>query len=227
MVDANANRAREAARVLEDVARFALGDGALSRRCKEVRHGVRAALEALPIEGVRLLVERDTPGDVGTGIGVESEGARDGLGGVARAAGGRLGEALRVIEECAKTVEGGGACAALAERARYAGYEAEKRLVLALGTGRGRCGWRLCVLVTEGLCELGWERVVEEAIAGGADCVQLREKGLGDDELLGRAARCVELCRSGGAACVVNDRSDVAVAAGADGVQVGRGYMGV
>lgn len=230
VIDANANRAREAARVMEEAARFVVGDGALSRACKEVRHGVRGAVEALPVDALRLIAHRDTPGDVGTGIGTAAEGERAGVRGVVAAAGKRLGEALRSIEEYAKTIEGGGACARLAERARYAGYDAERRLMLALGGGRvgdGGDGWRVCVLVTEALCVLPWEEVVERAVAGGAACVQLREKGLEGGELVERARRCVAICRAGGAACVVNDRADVALAAGADGVHVGQGDMGV
>ena len=40
-MDANANRAREALRVLEDAARFALDDADLSARLKAIRHGLQ------------------------------------------------------------------------------------------------------------------------------------------------------------------------------------------
>ncbi len=60
------------------------------------------------------------------------------------------------------------------------------------------------------------------AVAGGARVVQLRDKRRSDRELLPIARAMAELCRSGGALFVVDDRCDLAVAAGADGVHVGR-----
>jgi thiamine-phosphate pyrophosphorylase len=64
--------------------------------------------------------------------------------------------------------------------------------------------------------------VVPEAIAGGVDVVQLREKAASDDELLAAARSLRALCDEHGALFVVNDRADIAVAAGADGVHVGQ-----
>ncbi len=66
---------------------------------------------------------------------------------------------------------------------------------------------------------------IEEAIAGGADVVQLREKDMSTLEmiLLGQALR--ELTRRHGVLFVVNDRVDVALAVEADGVHVGQADM--
>lgn len=66
------------------------------------------------------------------------------------------------------------------------------------------------------------EQVLPAAIAGGVDIVQLREKQLAGDALLVAARRVVELCAEHGALSVVNDRPDVALAVGADGVHVGQ-----
>ena len=97
MMDANANRAREALRVLEDVARFALDDAGLSGELKAMRHELAAALAALPMG--EAMLARDTEGDVGTAIKTEAELVRPTLGAVATAAAKRLSEALRSIEE--------------------------------------------------------------------------------------------------------------------------------
>src|SRR5512144_998004 len=66
---------------------------------------------------------------------------------------------------------------------------------------------------------------IEEAIAGGADVVQLREKDMSTREmiLLGQALR--DLTRRHGVLFVVNDRVDVALAVDADGVHVGQDDM--
>src|SRR5439155_13675705 len=62
----------------------------------------------------------------------------------------------------------------------------------------------------------------EQAILGGADCLQLREKELPDGELLSRAGQLVGLCREHGVISLINDRPDIALIAGADGVHVGQ-----
>src|SRR5688572_30366906 len=100
MLDANANRAREALRVLEDYARFALDHDELSARLKELRHELTMVLKEHVAEAI---LHRDTPGDVGTDHKTVGEGRREDLAAVVTAAGKRLAEALRVIEEVLKT----------------------------------------------------------------------------------------------------------------------------
>jgi thiamine-phosphate pyrophosphorylase len=222
ILDANLNRAREALRVMEDVARFTLNDALLSERLKSLRHRLREAL--VPIDRGLLLAWRDTEGDVGTAIEALGEYGRDGVRGVTFAAGSRLTEALRTIEEAAKGL-GHTTVAREVEAIRYAAYTAESELGLALGSSARR-QWRLCVLITESLCKYHpWDRVAQEAIGGGADCLQLREKTLESGELVRRARRLVELARGRGVSVIVNDRPDVALAAGADGVHLGQEDM--
>lgn len=62
--------------------------------------------------------------------------------------------------------------------------------------------------------------VVEAALAGGADAVQLREKDLGAHDLYELAMALRPLCSRFGAKLLVNDRIDVARAVGADGVHL-------
>ena len=47
MIDANLNRAREAIRTLEDVARFAWNDRAIAEEAKSLRHALQAAVAAI------------------------------------------------------------------------------------------------------------------------------------------------------------------------------------
>ena len=61
--------------------------------------------------------------------------------------------------------------------------------------------------------------VVEECLAAGLRAVQLREKDMPVRELYGVAEMLRESTRRHGAALIVNDRMDVALAVGADGVQ--------
>ena len=53
-------------------------------------------------------------------------------------------------------------------------------------------------------------------------CIHLREKQLPDGELLRRARIVAQKCRQARALFIVNDRADVALLAGADGVHVGQ-----
>ncbi len=241
IIDANANRAREALRVMEDAARFLLDDETLARPLKELRHALSQALAALPGGGASELAARDTPADVGTAITTPSEGVRPDTHAIVIAAGKRLGEALRSIEEYAKLVEADAArtgkpikqtptVAARVETLRYHAYELEGRLVLALGTGRAT-QWKLCVIITESLCvHYNWLTVAHAAINAGADCVQLREKTPDSADLLARARLLVKLAREESAhpvSVIINDRPDIALLAGADGVHVGQNDLSV
>jgi len=222
ILDANANRAREALRVMEEAARFLLDEQALTETAKSLRHDLAAALASVP----GLEAARDTPGDVGTAITAESEVARASTGEVVTTAGKRLSEALRAMEEYAKTlpaVEAGETpLAATLERLRYRGYDLEHRLTLALGSGRAR-QWRLCVLLSEALCaHWDWLTVARECLEAGADCLQLREKELEAGPLLERARALVELAHPAGASVIINDRPDVALLSGADGLHLGQ-----
>ena len=66
------------------------------------------------------------------------------------------------------------------------------------------------------------EHALREALAGGVDVLQLREKDAPDDEILAAAATFRALCDEHGALFVLNDRPDLAAAAGADGVHLGQ-----
>lgn len=221
VIDANANRAREALRVMEDIARLTLDDRSLCARIKTVRHGLRSALSAVPGGVTVLIAQRDSAADVGRDVSTRAEMQRTGVRDVALAATRRLTEALRVIEEGLKVVTGAGGSV---DRLRYEAYEVERSLILALGVGRERCGrWVLCVLVTERRCREGaWERVAQGALEGGAECLQLREPEMQGRALVARARRLVAMAREFGAEVVVNDRVDAALAAGAAGVHLGQ-----
>jgi len=66
------------------------------------------------------------------------------------------------------------------------------------------------------------EHVLPLALHGGVDMVQLRDKELDDEPLLDVAARFRAACREADALFWLNDRPDLALAAGADGVHVGQ-----
>ncbi len=83
--------------------------------------------------------------------------------------------------------------------------------------------WRLYVIIDGAACA-GRDpaRVAEQAIRGGADVLQLRHKAAPTAELLRQARRLLALTRPAGIPLIVNDRVDVALACGADGVHLGQ-----
>jgi thiamine-phosphate pyrophosphorylase len=223
ILDANINRAREALRVVEDYARFALDDADAAEAAKRSRHALQEIVAALGAG--ELLAARDIVGDVGRGVKTAAELQRSEPADVVRAALARLSEAARGLGEYGKLVSE--PAAAVAEALRYAAYELEQRIVLR-GERRARFrALRLYVLVTEQLCRKHWLETAEAAIHGGAGCLQLREKDLGDAELLRRARELRELTARYGVLLAINNRPDIAKLAGADIVHLGQEDLSV
>jgi thiamine-phosphate pyrophosphorylase len=218
ILDANANRAREALRVIEEYARFVLDDEPTCGRIKQLRHEFSSQINRLP--GEKLLAARDTAGDVGVGITASLEKSRAGASDVAAASFKRLAESLRAIEEYGKIVDT--AFAEAIERIRYDTYELERRMAFSNNAAGRMTDVKLYVLVSSELCTRPLLDVVKETLDGGADCIQLREKDCGDAELLDLAWSVRELTKAAGRMFIVNDRADLAVLTSADGVHVGQ-----
>lgn len=217
ILDANANRAREALRVMEEAARFILDDAALAGGLKQLRHDLAAVMEQLPVAAWH----RDTPNDVGTSATTSREGGRSNAADVALAAGKRLSEALRALEEYGKTInEQAGQFAPCIEQLRYRAYDMEQQLNNAMAGGRAT-QWKICVLITKSLCaHHEWFDIAAMVWEAGADCVQLREKDINAREYLKRARQLAGMANRG--TLMINDRPDIALLAGADGVHVGQ-----
>lgn len=66
------------------------------------------------------------------------------------------------------------------------------------------------------------ERFIAACVRGGVDVVQLRDKTLEDRPLLTRASLALHVCRELGVPFIMNDRPDLALESGADGVHVGQ-----
>jgi thiamine-phosphate pyrophosphorylase len=75
--------------------------------------------------------------------------------------------------------------------------------------------------------EAAAEQVLPAALRGGVDMVQLRDKRADDEAILRSAERFRSLCDQHDALFWLNDRPDLALAAGADGVHVGQEDMPV
>jgi len=210
ILDANLDRSREGLRVIEEWCRFGIENSTLTEECKQMRH----TLASWHTPEIR--AERNTPGDLGTALTHPQEESRSSIEQVLLANFGRIQEALRAIEEYGKLVDP--TLSGAAKQMRYRAYTIESRL---LGRDLHRrlenCWLYLVTSAQENLFE-----VVEAALQGGLRLVQYRDKQAEDSERLSRAERLRQLCDRYGALFLVNDRVDLALALGADGVHLGQ-----
>lgn len=83
--------------------------------------------------------------------------------------------------------------------------------------------WRLYVITDERLARGRTHlQIAEAAVRGGADVIQLRDKTASSRRLYEVARMLREVTRKAGVPFIVNDRVDIALAADADGVHLGR-----
>lgn len=79
----------------------------------------------------------------------------------------------------------------------------------------------LYVITDEEIARKSHLEIAKEALEGGASVIQLRDKFKTDREMFKIAKEMAKLCHTYGAYLIVDDRVDVALASGADGVHLG------
>jgi thiamine-phosphate pyrophosphorylase len=229
LLDANLDRAREGLRVLEDWARFGLDRPDLVARFKDLRQRLGR------LHGEAYKQARHTASDRGAGLTHPAQQERLLPAQVVAANAARVQEALRVLEEFGRPLDG--VLAAEAAAIRYALYDLELELLQASPAAaqrRQRLAACHIYLVTSPVPQL--EAVVAAALAGGVRLVQYRAKEgstnpdgspLTDLQRLEQADALRRLCSAHGALFLVNDRIDIALAVEADGVHLGQGDLPV
>ena len=228
LIDANLDRAREGLRVMEEWARFGLERPDLVWRCKDLRQRLGQ------LHDERYKFARDAAGDPATGLAHPAQvGRRDGAAIVAANAA-RVQEALRVLEEFGRLVDGDLAAAAAA--CRYSLYDLDVALLRATKNQddrRARLARCRLYLVTSPVPQLA--EVVEQCLQAGLRLVQYRAKPgptvdgieFDDRQRLEQAQQLRRLCLEYGALFLINDRIDLALAVDADGVHLGQGDLPV
>ncbi|MCH2115838.1 MAG: thiamine phosphate synthase, partial [Pirellulales bacterium] len=236
VLDASFNRAMEGLRVSEDFVRFALNDHHLTEALKSLRHDLLSTIQTLPRS--QRIASRDISSDVGTAITVAGENDRQGLSSVFFANIQRARQSLRSLEEFGKTIET--QFGKQMELLRYRLYTLEKAVAITYEAVDNLAELPLCVLV-HGCDSLPtFSRLTKQLVHAGIGMIQLRDKCLGDDQLVERARVLVKLVRAGGSPspdpalrgrrsvlAVVNDRPDIAAAVDADGVHLGQEDLSV
>ncbi len=223
VIDAAANRAREAVRAVEDFARFVLDDQYLTGLCKQLRHRLGELAGRVPLPA--RLAARQTEADVGTSLSTPGEQRRAHETELLEANYSRLQEALRSLEEFSKLHDP--PAAAEYRALRYRAYTLQRALHITHQSARRLGEARLYVLI-DGRGSLDeFEHLARSLIQAGVHVIQLRDKRLDDRTLLGRARRLSELSRGSGTLFVMNDRPDLARLSRADGVHVGQEELSV
>lgn len=223
IVDAAINRAAEGLRVVEDYVRFVLDDGFLVGQLKELRHNFSAAVARFPMSA--RLAARETQRDVGTRVKHPQEMARSSGEDILDANFSRVREALRSIEECAKVLLP--EVAAEIERLRYRCYTLHRAIRITSAAAQRLRSARLYVLVDGRSSAEEFRSLVTALVEAGVHIIQLREKRLTEREILQRARILREITRNSQTLFIMNDRPDLAVLSGADGVHVGQEELSV
>jgi thiamine-phosphate pyrophosphorylase len=220
IIDAGINRIGEGLRVLEEFARLSLNDADLTRRLKNMRHKM-VRLDAGFQQ--RLIGARDAAGDVGAGMKAGGEEGRREAAATIIANARRVQESLRVMEELAKE-PGSSLTSADFESARFDLYTIEKQLLAGVlrREKAGRITGLYVIVDVESLKGRSPLDVAAAAIGGGAKIIQLRDKKGSRRSFFQTALELQKLCRQKDVLFIVNDSLEIALAVGADGLNIGR-----
>ena len=219
VVDANANRAGEGLRTLEDYARLVREDAAATVWLKQLRHGLAQSLELLG-RGERLLT-RSTQNDSGTDVHANRELKRDDLASIVPAACERVLQSLRNLEEFSKLLSI--AASGAFKQLRYQAYDLLAQVELRWLAGHALTAEQQLYLLID--CSLPLEDFrsqLSQLADAEVDLFQLRDKAAEGSRLMSYARAAIDALKNGAARLIVNDRLDVALACGAAGVHLGQ-----
>ncbi len=221
ILDANFNRCTEGLRVVEEYARFVLDAPQLTRTCKQLRHDLSDLLRQVPAHQLHAM--RDVPGDVGTNVSTKTEYQRLDLRDVAAANMKRVEQSLRSIEEYAKVVAPH--LTVGIESIRYRAYTLEQAISTLAASRQRLADARLYVLMDGRESIEAFRELALALTGGGVDLLQLRDKQLSDRELFERAKILHLVTTDNNTLFIMNDRIDLALATGADGVHLGQSEL--
>lgn len=224
LLDANLNRAFEALRTLEDIARFQ-DQSVFQSKYKILRHQLRDATQGWSHD--QLYASRDANQDVGRETKTASEASRTGgLSEIAEAASQRIQQSLRCLEETSKFIYPNSAAAI--ETVRYQVYDINAQLLLSQNRDLAFLKHaRLYVLAD---CQLPLSQFVQrvkEISLAGVDLIQIRNKQLDAQELIRFTQSAIAAVDPIRTRIVVNDRADILQCTSAFGLHVGQTDLSV
>lgn len=216
IIDVNLNRTAEGLRILEEISRFVLNNRDFSSFIKKTRHKICQIQEA---DYQNLLIARDSLNDIGPKI--QNPDSRVDIETIFKANVKRIQQSLRVLEEYDINNS------SVYEKLRYQIYDFEKKMwsALKLDLKKYLLNNRNLYLVTN---SDGFESddkfldAVAQALSGGVDIIQLREKKSNARRIIELGHKIRQLTSIYNALFIVNDRVDIAKIVKADGVHLGQ-----
>lgn len=224
VLDVNLNRAAEASRSLEEIARFLLDDKDLAEKLKNIRHKINTIQEEKYSD---YLKARDTENDVGTNIKNSTE--RINIENIFKANIKRIQQSLRVLAEYSIDNK---EHLKVFEKLRYETYTLEKTMWDRLKEkyNQLKLSDKKLYLVTnsdEFKSEDDFLNAIASALEGGIDILQLREKSMAANKVLELGKKIKQLCLQYDTTFIINDRIDIALLVEADGVHLGQDDLDV
>jgi len=214
IIDANLDRAREGLRVIEDWARFGIGENDSVAKIKNFRQ----ILGKNHLEVYKQ--SRNHIEDQCQGLTHQEQSKRRTPEQIISCNAGRVQEALRVIEEFSRL--NNNELSKIASEIRYEIYTLEIDL---LSLSKFKMSEKILkendlYIITdqkENLLE-----IIEEILKAGAKIIQHRFKTGTDKDHLQEAIQIKNLCKRYNSLFIVNDRLDIALASNADGIHLGK-----
>ncbi|MDD2458711.1 MAG: thiamine phosphate synthase [Eubacteriales bacterium] len=233
LLDANLNRVCEGLRVLEDYFRFAVPDPELATRCKSLRHRVRHEPGRLKPDLPDLLWTcRDAVSDCGPAMSLrlqhqgeiahQHSTIRDLLMANCK----RIQEGLRSLAEAGRMLDQSD-LARFFEDMRYQTYALESDCLAAIANEpRTRLAAALRGLYGMASPDPATGRsalaIGLDLLTAGVSVLQYRNKTADTVDQLADCQVLAAACHEQGAILIVNDRIDIALTSGADGVHLGQ-----
>ena len=214
IIDANLDRAREGLRVLEDWARFGLGDNDYVTRVKNFR-------QILGKNHLDIYKEtRNHIEDQSKGLTHSEQFKRTTPEQIISSNASRVQEALRVVEEFSRLHNH--ELSIIASEIRYEIYTLEIDLL-----SFSRCKKSEEILKDNDLYVITDQKenlleIIEEILIAGVKIIQHRFKKGTDKDHLQEAIQIKSLCKRYNSLFIINDRVDIALASNADGIHLGQ-----
>jgi len=214
IIDANLDRAREGLRVIEDWARFGLGEEKYVERIKNFRQ----ILGKNHLEVYKQ--SRNQIEDKCKGLTHQEQIKRKTSEQIVSSNSARVQEALRVIEEFSRLQNH--ELSKIASEIRYEIYTIEIDLLSLSKSKRSEK-----ILKENDLYVITDKRdnlleTIEEILIAGVRIIQHRFKTGNDKENLQEAIKIKNLCKRYNSLFIINDRLDIALASNADGIHLGQ-----
>lgn len=217
ILDANLNRASEALRVLEDWSRFAKNNKILSQKLKSLRHELNNFFQT------NIVSHRESVNDVGRFT--ENKTKRNSVKDIIRANSKRFEESVRTLSEYGSLI---GLNTTRLEEIRFEMYTIEKELLKNEKMLRLFNASLYLISSSDSFTsKKDFFKVLEEAIEGGIDIIQLREKNQTEKKIIEIGKEIQKLINNTNVLFIVNDRLDLALACDADGVHFGQNDLPV